>query len=134
MKRAPVFADAAFALDGLRDDGRCFGRHRGDERGRIVVRNELHGRQERFERRPIVLVGCHRQGAERAAVKRLFEGDELRARLAFRVPVAPREFQARFDSFRAAVAEERPRQSRQRGKALGHHALKRMEKQIRRVQ
>ena len=106
---------AAFALDRLDDDRRrrssttaassaagSFGRHEAD------------ARQQRLERRAVVLVRGDRQRAERPAVERLLERDDLRARLAARVPVAARELQARFDRFGAAVAEERARQPRER--------------------
>ena len=56
------------------------------------------------------------------------------ARLAARVPVAPREFQAGFDGLRPAVAEERARQTRERGEALGEPPLQRVKEQIRRVE
>src|SRR4249920_3065224 len=80
-----------------------------------------------------MFVGGHRQRAERAAVKGFFERDEFGSRLALRVPVAPRELQACLDRFRSAVADESPRQTRQRSQALGDLPLQWMEEQIRGV-
>ena len=73
---------AAFALDRFGDHRGGRGRHRGFDRGRVVDGDELHRRQQRLERRAVVLVGRDRQRSERAAVERLFERDELGARLA----------------------------------------------------
>ena len=110
-KRGRQRPHAAFSLHGLGDDRRCPRGYRGKQRRRIVDRHELHVRKQRLEGRPIVLVGRDRQRAKRAAVKRLFERDELRPGLAFGVPIAARELQARLDGFRAAVAEKRARQA-----------------------
>ena len=66
-------------------------------------------------------------------MERLLERDEFRARLALRVPVPPRELQARFDGFCAAVAEKGSRQARQRRQPLRHLPLQRMKEQIRNV-
>ena len=52
------------------------------QRRRIVGRHEAHAGQQRLERRAVVLVRGHRQRAERAAVERLLERDDLRPRLA----------------------------------------------------
>ena len=81
-----------------------------------------------------MLVRGHRQRADRPAVERLLERDDLGARLAARVPVAARELQARLDRFGAAVAEERARQPRQARQPLGELALQRVKEQVRRVQ
>ena len=66
-------------------------------------------------------------------MKRLVERDELLPRLALRVPVAAREFQAGFDRLGAAVAEERARQAGQVCQALGELPLQRVEEQVRGV-
>ena len=66
-------------------------------------------------------------------MERFVERDELRPRLALRVPVAARELQARFHRFRTAVAEERALQSRQGREALGHFTLIRVVKEVGRV-
>ena len=102
-------------------------------RGSLTGTNRTPG-QQRLERRAVVLVGSHRQRAERPAVKRVLERDELGARLAARVPVAPGELEARFDGLGAAVAEKRARQARELREALGQLSLQRVEEQIRGVQ
>ena len=84
--------------------------------------------EQRRERRAVVLVPRHRQRAHRPAVERVLERDEPGAvRLTGRVPVAARELEAGFDRLGAAVAEERARQARERGKARGHLALQRVD-------
>ena len=82
----------------------------------------------------IVLVPRHRQRSHRPAMERVRERDVLRAvRLALRVPVPARELEAGLVRFRAAVAEERARESRERGQPRGQLALQRMKVQVRRV-
>ena len=81
-KRRRQRPDAAFALHRLGDDRGGRPRHGRGEGGGVVGRDELHRRQERLERRAVVLVGRDRQRSERPAVKRLVERDELGARLA----------------------------------------------------
>jgi hypothetical protein len=64
----------------------------------------------------------------------MVEGHEVRQRRALRVPEAAREFQARLDRFRAAVAEERARQPRELGQTRRQLRLQRMVEEVRRVQ
>ena len=52
---------------------------------------------------------------------------------AFRKPIAPRKLQAGLDGLRAAVAEERARQSRELRQPLGDLALQRVKEQVRAV-
>ena len=126
--------DPAFTLYRLGDDGRGRGRD-GREQGRGIVHgDETHARQQRLERRAIVFVRRDRQCAHRPAVKRFLERDDFGARFAARVPVAARELQTGFDRFRAAVADEDPRQSGQRCQALADLPLERVEEQVRGVQ
>src|SRR5262249_14306693 len=86
-------ANAAFALHGLGNDRRGFRRYGGQQSGRVAVRDPFHARKQRLERLAIVLVGRDRQRTKGTAVERLFERDDLRPRLALRVPVTPRELQ-----------------------------------------
>ena len=104
---------AALALNRFGDDRRRLRRDGGEERRRIVHGHEAHTWHQRLERCAIVLVGGHRQRAEGASVKRFLERDDFGARLAARVPVAPRKLQTGFDRLRAAVAEERARETRE---------------------
>ena len=106
---------AALALDRLDDDRRGVGRDGGGE-GRGIGRiDEGHAGNQRLERRAIVIVPGDRQRAHRPAVERVRRSaTNFGARRALRVPEAARELQARLDRLRAAVAEERARQPRER--------------------
>ena len=132
-KRRRQQPDPAFALDRLDDDRRRRLRNGRAKGRRIVGRHEADPGEQRLERRAIVFVRRDRQRSERAAVKRLLERDDLVARLAPGVPIAPRELQARLDRFGAAVAEERARQPGQVRQPFGQAALQRVIEQVRRV-
>ncbi len=126
--------NAALALEWFEDDGAGRLSDRRQQRFRILRRHELHVRQQRCERRAIVVVPRHRQRPHRPAVKRLLEGDDARPlRVLLRVPVAARELQARFDRLRAAVAEEGARQPREVRQPRREFPLQRVEVQVRRV-
>ena len=58
----------------------------------------------------------------------------MRCRLALGVPVAARELQARLDRFRAAVAEERARQTGELRQPRGRLRLERVVVEVRGVQ
>ena len=124
---------AALALDRLQDHGGGVGGHGRPERVRIEGRHPGDARHHRREGRAVVLVPGHRQRAERAAVERVLERDEPRARRALRVPVTPGELQARLDRFGPAVADERALEARQRRETRGQRRLQGVVKEVRRV-
>ena len=126
--------DAPFPLHRFRDDGRRRAGNRRQQRVRIVDRDEADVRQQRRERCAVVLVRGDRQRSECAAVKRFFERDDFRSPFAARVPVASRELQARLHGLGAAVAEKRPRQTRQIGETFAELTLERVVEKVRRVE
>src|SRR5580765_3121330 len=87
-------SDTAITLNAFRDDRCCLGRHRREQRRRIVRQYETDAGDQRLERCAVVFVRCHRERTEGAPVKRSFERDEFGARFLLRIPIATSELQA----------------------------------------
>ena len=124
---SPWIGSTMIAAVSLRDRG-------GDRRG-VLSRHERHAGEQRLRTardsaRPTSPTArpSFGRGTSAEARRTSVRGVALRA------PEAARELQARFDRFRAAVAEERARQAGEIGQPRGELGLQRMVEQVRRVQ
>ena len=97
--------DAALALDGLDDHRRDVVGDCAAHRVEVVVGDDLRGRHDPLEGFAVFFLTDHAQGAERAAVKRVGGGDEVRS-----AGRAMRELQRALHGFGAGVHNERTRE------------------------
>lgn len=104
--------DSAFALDGFKDYGTDVFVEFGFEIGDVVEFDEFDSRDERSEGKTIFFGGGDADGTECTTMKRVFESEDavfgiwrVERRIG-RAGIEPREFQAAFDGFGAAVGEK----------------------------
>ena len=95
--------NTALALDRLDNDTRHILGHERLELGHIIQGADTYIADQGQERRLVLGIGCHRQGAHRASVERMLKAHQSRALGRF-----AREFEGRLVGLRATVGNKRP--------------------------